>query len=108
LIRRWRAQSKLFALVLVVSVVAGTVLTGSLLLVRSAEEAGVRDGLASMTADQVDVSVRVLNPEIPVTDTRADIDRATAQAYGAGVDWSSRGWVTSAWVTTAPRTGRYR
>lgn len=83
------------------SVIAGTVLTGSLLLVRSAEEAGVRDGLASMTADRVDVSVRVLNPASPVADTRADIDRATEQAYGAGVDWSSSGWVTSAWVTTS-------
>ena len=80
--------------------IAGTVLTGSLLLVRSAEEAGVRGSLASMTADRVDVSIRVLNPSTPVTDTRADIDRATEQAYGVGVDWSSSGWVTSEWVTT--------
>jgi hypothetical protein len=99
--RRWQAQSKLFALVLAVSVIAGTVLTGSLLLVRSAEEAGVRAGLASMTADRVDVSIRVLNPASPVTDARADLDRATEQAYGEGVEWSSSGWVTSAWVTTA-------
>ncbi|WP_120337360.1 FtsX-like permease family protein [Cryobacterium soli] len=86
---------------LAVSVIAGTVLTGSLLLVRSAEEAGVRASLASMTADRVAVTVRVLNPGTPVTGTRADIDRATEQAYGAGVDWSSSGWVTSEWVTTA-------
>ena len=99
-LRRWEAQSKLFALVLAVAVIAGTVLTGSLLLVRSAEQAGVRDSLASMTADRVDVTVRLLNPSSPVTDARADIDRATEQAYGAGVQWSSSGWVTSEWVTT--------
>jgi hypothetical protein len=82
-------------------VIAGTVLTGSLLLVRSAEQAGVREALASMTADRVDVSIRVLNPASPVAGTRADIDRVTEQAYGAGVDWSSSGWVTSGWVTTS-------
>jgi hypothetical protein len=81
-------------------VIAGTVLTGSLLLVRSAEQAGVRESLASLTADRVDVSVRVLNPASPVVGTRADIDRATEQAYGSGVDWTSSGWVTSGWVTT--------
>lgn len=53
-----------------------------------------------MTADRVDVTVRVVNPASPVTDTRTDIDRATDLAYGAGVDWSSSGWVTSEWVTT--------
>ena len=100
MIRRWRTHVNLLALLLAVAVIAGSVLTGSLLLVRSAEQAGVRDGLASMTADRVDVTVRVINPASPVTDTRADIDRATEQAYGAGVDWSSSGWVTSAWVTT--------
>ncbi|PXA67161.1 hypothetical protein [Cryobacterium arcticum] len=80
--------------------IAGTVLTGSLLLVQSAEEAGVRAGLASMPADRVDVTVRVVNPSSPVTEARTDIDRATEQAFGTGVDWSSSGWVTSGWVTT--------
>jgi hypothetical protein len=105
--RRWKAQSKLFALVLTVAVIAGAVLTGSLLLVRSAEQAGVRAGLGSITADRVDVSVRVLNPQSPVSDTRADIDRATEQAYGSGVEWSSRSWVTSDWVTTTDAVYAY-
>ena len=90
----------MFALVLTVSVIAGTVLTGSLLLVQSAEESGVRGALASMPADRVDVTVRVVNPSSPVTEARTDIDRATEQAVGTGVDWSSSGWVTSGWVTT--------
>ena len=53
-----------------------------------------------MPADRVDVTVRVVNPSSPVTEARTDIDRATEQAVGTGVDWSSSGWVTSGWVTT--------
>ena len=106
-LRRWKAQSKLFALVLAVAVITGTVLAGSLLLVRSAEQAGVRDSLASMTADRVDVTVRAVNPVRPVTNARAEIDRATELAYGPGVDWTSSGWVTSEWVTTADAVYAY-
>jgi len=53
-----------------------------------------------MPADRVDVTVRVVNPSSPVTEARTDIDRATEQAVGTGVNWSSSGWVTSGWVTT--------
>jgi hypothetical protein len=99
-VRRWRAQSKLFALVLAVAVVAGTVLSGSLLLVRSAEQAGIRDALSSMTPDRVDVDVRMTNPANPVSATRESIDVAVTDAYGRGLDWSSAAWLTSAWGQT--------
>ncbi|MCU1405561.1 MAG: FtsX-like permease family protein, partial [Glaciihabitans sp.] len=99
-IRRWHAHSKLFALVLTVALVSGSVLSGSLLLVRSAEDAGIRGALASMTAERVDVSVRIINPDSPVAETRSAVDRATELAYGTGVSWTSRSWITTNWVTT--------
>ncbi|KDA06394.1 hypothetical protein DC31_11085 [Microbacterium sp. CH12i] len=105
--RRWRAQFKLFALVLAVAVIAGSVLAGSLLLVRSAEEAGVRDSLASMAGEQVDVTIRMIGPQSPVADTRKALDNATAQAYGDEVSWSSTGWVTSNWLTNAASVYAY-
>lgn len=99
-LRRWHAQAKLFALVLAVAVVAGTVLGGSLLLVRSAEQAGIRDALTSMTADRVDVNVLIINPSPPVSATRESVDRAITESYGPGLSWASTGWITSEWETT--------
>jgi hypothetical protein len=81
-------------------VIAGSVLTGSLLLVRSAEDAGVQGALSSMTADRVDVDIRILDPESPVAGVRSAVDSAIEDALGTGIDWSSSGWVTSSWVTT--------
>lgn len=98
--RRWRAHSKLFALVIGVAVIAGSVLCGSILLVGSAENAGVRGALSSLAADRVDVTARAVNPSSPVSDARAAIDAATAKAYGAGASWSSTGWVLSDFSTT--------
>ncbi|MFB2586564.1 FtsX-like permease family protein [Herbiconiux liukaitaii] len=98
--RRWRTQWALFTLVLAVAVIAGSVLAASLLLVRSAEQAGISGALTSMTADRVDVTVRVVNPASPLSATRTEIDDATEQAYGPGVDWASRAWATSDWAVT--------
>lgn len=100
-VRRWRAQFTLFALVVVVAVVSGSVLTGSLLLVRSAEEAGVRDALKSMTTDQVDVTVRVLPPASPIAETRNGLDAAIESSYGAEIEWASTGWAITRWTVDA-------
>lgn len=53
-----------------------------------------------MPAEQVNTTVRILNPASPVADTRAAVERATAQAYGAAADWSGTGWATTDWTTT--------
>lgn len=100
-VRRWRAQFTLFALVIVVAIISGSVLTGSLLLVRSAEEAGVRDALKSMTADQVDITVRVIPPASPIAETRDGLDGAIESSYGAEIEWASTGWAISRWVVDA-------
>ncbi|TQL48235.1 FtsX-like permease family protein [Homoserinimonas aerilata] len=54
-----------------------------------------------MTGDQVDVTIRVIGPSSPVAETRKALDDATAKAYGPEVSWSSTGWVSSDWRTTA-------
>lgn len=105
--RRWASQWKLFALVLVVAIVAGSVLAGTLLLVRSGEQAGVRAALSSIPAENVDVTVRVLDPPAPVSETRSAVDAATAEAFGSGTEWSSTAWVTTAWVTTTSNVFSY-
>jgi ABC-type lipoprotein release transport system permease subunit len=98
-IRRWRAQAKLFALVIAVASISGSVLSASLLLAHSAEDAGIRGALASQIPERVDVAVRVMNPNNPVSATRATVDTETTNAFGAGIAWTSRAWVTSGWVT---------
>lgn len=80
--------------------VAGSTLCGSLLLVGSTEQAGVRGALASLPPDRVAVTVQVGNPASPVAETRAAIDAATADAYGAGTRWSSTGWAITDWSRT--------
>ncbi|SMH45924.1 FtsX-like permease family protein [Rathayibacter oskolensis] len=98
--RRWRSQAKLFCLVLSVAILAGSVLCGSLLLVRSTEQSGVSGTLTALATDRVAVTVRVLDPSGPVADARTAVDTATREAYGAGVEWSSTGWAGSNWSTT--------
>ncbi|QHC57989.1 hypothetical protein [Rathayibacter sp. VKM Ac-2760] len=98
--RRWRSHSRLFALVVAVAVVAGSVLCGALLLVRSAEQAGVSGALTSLGSERVDVTVRVLGPGSPVAAAREAADTATREAYGGGAAWTSSGWASSEWATT--------
>jgi hypothetical protein len=97
-LRRWQAHAKLFALVIVVAVISGSVLSASLLLSRSAEDAGIRGALVTQTPGRMDVAVRITNPDRPVAETRARVDAETAHAFGPGVEWTSRGWVTTSWV----------
>ncbi|WP_308197510.1 ABC transporter permease [Rathayibacter sp. VKM Ac-2927] len=99
--RRWRSHSRLFALVVAVAVLAGSVLCGALLLVRSSEQAGVSGALTSLGSERVDVTVRVLGPGSPVTAAREAADTATREAYGGDVLWTSSGWASSEWATTA-------
>ncbi|WP_146082889.1 ABC transporter permease [Rathayibacter sp. AY2B1] len=99
-LRRWRTSSGLLALVLAVAVVAGSVLCGALLLVRSAEQSGVSGALSALPPDRVDVTVRVLEPSSPMAGSRADVDAATRAGYGPGVSFTSTGWATSDWATT--------
>ncbi|KQQ03879.1 MULTISPECIES: FtsX-like permease family protein [unclassified Rathayibacter] len=98
--RRWRTHARLFALVLAVAILAGSVLCGSLLLVHSTEQSGVSGTLTALASDRVDVTVRVLAPASPVVDARSAVDTATREAYGDGVAWASSGWSTSEWSST--------